>query len=89
MDELTINEINNWYNNAVKRYGWVVLSENNDMKHFKNELNLIKNHIDKKKVIIDDVDKIRDLELMKFKLNKLNSYIDDIKPLKTRKRNTK
>jgi len=25
-EELTIDEIHNWYNNVVKRFGWIVLS---------------------------------------------------------------
>ena len=51
-EELTMNEINNWYNNAVKRFGWIVLSNNNgiDKSNYKNELNEIKGHIDYKKI---------------------------------------
>ena len=82
-EELTLNEINNWYNNAVKRFGWIVLSNNNgfDKSNYKNELNEIKGHIDYKKNLIDDNDKIRDLELMKGKLNRLNGIMDDMKPV--------
>ena len=35
-----------------------------------------------KKNLIDDNDKIRDLELMKGKLNRLNGIMDDMKPVR-------
>ena len=39
-DDLTVTEIHNWYNNLIKRFGWVAISAKNGIEkdNYKKEV---------------------------------------------------
>lgn len=81
MDDLTTPEIHNWYNNIVKRFGWIALSanDNNKTKNFKNEINDLIDKTERKFYSTNDPDTKTDLNTMTTKLKALSSFIDVIK----------
>jgi len=81
MDELTTPEIHNWYNNIVKRFGWIALSANDKKKtdNFKDEINDLIKCTDKKILNTQDEDKKNDLETMSKKLRELSGLVDVVK----------
>lgn len=81
MDGLTIPEIHNWYNNLVKRFGWIALSANHNekKKNYKDEINDLINKINSKLEKTTNNDNIDDLKMIVLKLNELCSILDKIK----------
>jgi len=81
MDELTTPEIHNWYNNIVKRFGWIALSANDKKKtdNFKDEINDLIKCTDKKILNTQDEDKKNDLETISKKLRELSGLVDVVK----------
>jgi hypothetical protein len=81
MDGLTIPEIHNWYNNIVKRFGWIALSTNHNekKKNYKDEIKELIDKIENKLTIISDNDNINDLKTIIYKLNELCNILDKIK----------
>jgi len=81
MDELTTPEIHNWYNNIVKRFGWIALSATDKKKtdNFKDEIgDLIAKTENKIKITVDE-DKKNDLTAMAAKLGQLSLLVDVVK----------
>jgi len=88
MDELTTPEIHNWYNNIVKRFGWIALSATDKKKtdNFKDEIgDLIAKTENKIKNTVDE-DKKNDLTTMSAKLRELSSLVDVVKAEAPQKR---
>lgn len=81
MNDLTTPEIHNWYNNLVKRFGWIALSadDTKKKKNFKDEIEDLVKSIIKKSEDMVDLDKRRDLETMVDKLKCLSGVLDEIK----------
>jgi hypothetical protein len=81
MDDLTTPEIHNWYNNIVKRFGWIALSANDKKKtdNFKDEIGDLIKKTERKVEITTDIDKRNDLNTMALKLRELSGLIDVIK----------
>ena len=81
MDELTTPKIHNWYNNIVKRFGWIALSATDKKKtdNFKDEIgDLIAKTENKIKITVDE-DKKNDLTTMAAKLGQLSLLVDVVK----------
>ena len=81
MDGLTIPEIHNWYNNLVKRFGWIALSANHNekKKNYKDEINDLIGKINSKLEKTTNNDTIDDLNMIVLKLNELCNILDKIK----------
>lgn len=81
MDDLTTPEIHNWYNNIVKRFGWIALSANDKKKtdNFKDEIGDLIKKTERKVEITADIDKRNDLNTMALKLKELSGLVDVIK----------
>lgn len=81
MDGLTIPEIHNWYNNLVKRFGWIALSANHNdkKKNYKDEIKDLISKIDSKLAMTTNDDTVNDLKMIVLKLNELCSILDKIK----------
>ena len=80
-DDLTMDEIHDWYKNIIKRFGWIAIStkNNNDKDNFKKEINDVIGKANKKKALINDSDKINDLNIIIKKLKDTSEVIDLIK----------
>lgn len=81
MNDLTTPEIHNWYNNLVKRFGWIALSADDakKKKNYKDEINDLMNSIERKTDDTIDLDRRKDLETMSDKLKGLSMVLDEIK----------
>lgn len=88
MDGLTIPEIHNWYNNLVKRFGWIALSANHNEKknNYKDEIKDLIEKTENKLLVITNNDTIHDLNTIINKLNELCSILDKIKGGNNRKK---
>jgi hypothetical protein len=79
--DLTFDETNNWYNNIVKKMGWVMLSihngENKDV--YLKDIKTIIPKIDKMFIDINDTDKRRDLDIMRNNLKNLHDIVSNYK----------
>jgi len=79
--DLTFDETHNWYNNIVKRMGWVMLSihngENKDV--YLKDIKTIIPKIDKMFMDISDNDKRRDLDIMRNNLKNLHDIVNNYK----------
>ena len=79
--DLTFDETHNWYNNIVKRMGWVMLSihngENKDV--YLKDIKTIIPKIDKMFMDISDNDKRRDLDIMRNNLKNLHDIVNTYK----------
>jgi len=79
--DLTFDETHNWYNNIVKRMGWVMLSihngENKDV--YLKDIKTIIPKIDKMFIDINDNDKRRDLDIMRSNLKNLHDIVSNYK----------
>ncbi len=89
MDDLTTPEIHNWYNNIVKRFGWIALSANDKKKtdNFKDEIGDLIEKTERKASNTMDTDKKNDLTTMAVKLKELSLLVDDV--VKNRNSTTK
>lgn len=81
MNDLTTPEIHNWYNNIVKRFGWIALSASDKKKadNFKAEIGNLIEKTENKINITMDQDKKSDLITMAAKLKNLSSLVDVVK----------
>lgn len=81
MNDLTTPEIHNWYNNIVKRFGWIALSSTDKKKtdNFKDEISDLIEKTERKINITVDQDKKNDLTTMAVKLRELSSLVDVVK----------
>ena len=81
MNDLTTPEIHNWYNNIVKRFGWIALSASDKKKteNFKAEIGDLIEKTENKINITVDQDKKSDLITMAAKLKNLSSLVDVVK----------
>lgn len=81
MNDLTTPEIHNWYNNIVKRFGWIALSasDKNKADNFKAEIDDLIEKTENKINITMDQDKKSDLITMAAKLGVLSSLVDVVK----------
>lgn len=81
MNDLTTPEIHNWYNNIVKRFGWIALSSTDKKKtdNFKDEISDLIQKTERKIDITVDQDKKNDLTTMAVKLRELSSLVDVVK----------
>ena len=88
MDDLTTPEIHNWYNNIVKRFGWIALSANDKKKtdNFKDEIGDLIKKTEHKVEITMDQDKKNDLSTMAVKLKELSSLVDVVKDRNSNKK---
>jgi len=88
MDGLTIPEIHNWYNNLVKRFGWIALSANHNekKKNYKDEIKDLISKIENKLATTINNDTIDDLKMIILKLNELCSILDKIKSVNNTRR---
>lgn len=89
MDDLTTPEIHNWYNNIVKRFGWIALSANDKKKtdNFKDEIGDLIKKTERKVEITMDQDKKNDLTTMAVKLKELSSLVDVVKDRNSNNKN--
>jgi hypothetical protein len=81
MKDLTFDETHNWYNNLVKRTGWVMLSiHNGESKdaYLKDIMDIIPK-INKMSADLYDNDKKRDLTIMRDNLKDLHDIVSKYK----------
>lgn len=80
-DDLTMDEIHDWYKNIIKRFGWIAVSTKNGIEkdNYKKEINEVIGKAIKKKAIVNDLDKINDLDIIIRKLKDTSDIVDLIK----------
>lgn len=73
---VTIHCLHEWYVEVVEKLGWMILSKNNKISCYKNELKILKSEIEQKINQVENQDKKTDMRIMHGNLCFLMDHVN-------------